>query len=85
MIEYLQCDVRGRVVLPKDIRESYGDRFVLVKAPREIVLLPASKQALEDLKRMGKEANLQRFSPARLRQMAQEQALEETTAKPKRR
>ncbi len=76
-MEVLRCDQRGRVLLPKAVREEYGKEFVLVKAPKELVLLPAPRDALKDLARMGREAGLHHYSLKAIKKMIGEEAVRE--------
>lgn len=54
MTQTIACDERGRILLAKDVREKYGNKFVIVKAPGELVLLPIPKNPLKALREEGK-------------------------------
>jgi bifunctional DNA-binding transcriptional regulator/antitoxin component of YhaV-PrlF toxin-antitoxin module len=43
-------DDRGRLTLPKDIRERYGDRYHIVKLPDGLKLIPVADDPLEALR-----------------------------------
>ena len=49
-----QCDAKGRIYLREKTREKYGERFVVVEAPDEIILLPIPKDPVADLAELGK-------------------------------
>ena len=53
-MESVACDERGRIVLAKELREEYGERFMVVRAPGEVVLVPIPADPLRDLQDMGK-------------------------------
>jgi len=48
------ADERGRLTLGRDVTERFGKRFHVVVMPREIVLVPISKDPLKSLKEEGK-------------------------------
>ena len=50
----VECDEKGRVVLPKEIRSRYGGKFYVVSAPGEVVLIPVPKDPLKILRQEGK-------------------------------
>ena len=50
----VKCDDRGRLLLFKEIRDFYGDEFYVVKAPKEIVLIPVPENPLMALEEEGK-------------------------------
>ncbi|WP_218644799.1 AbrB/MazE/SpoVT family DNA-binding domain-containing protein [Natronomonas gomsonensis] len=41
------ADERGRIYLPKDVRDQYGDEYRIVKLPSHVVLLPIDEDPLE--------------------------------------
>jgi bifunctional DNA-binding transcriptional regulator/antitoxin component of YhaV-PrlF toxin-antitoxin module len=43
-------DDRGRLTLPKDVRERYGDRYHIVKLPDGLKLIPVADDPLEALR-----------------------------------
>ena len=49
------ADERGRIVLGTKLLDKYGKKFAVVGMPKEIVLVPISKDPLSELKRMAKE------------------------------
>lgn len=53
-MEVIDCDAKGRIYLRRALRERYGKIFVAVPARRELVLIPVSKDALEDMRELGK-------------------------------
>ena len=50
----VECDDKGRVVLPKEVRSRYGGKFYVVSAPGEVVLIPVPKDPLKVLRQEGK-------------------------------
>jgi len=52
--EVLKCDERGRLYLKEAVRTRYGEEFILVEAPEEILLLPVPADPLQDLAELGK-------------------------------
>lgn len=42
-------DDRGRIYLPKKIREKFGDEYRIVELPNRVVLLPLPDDPLESL------------------------------------
>lgn len=53
-MQTVKCDDRGRLLLIKEIREHYGDEFYVVKAPKEVVLIPVTKDPIKALEEEGK-------------------------------
>lgn len=43
-------DDRGRLTLPKEVRERYGDRYRIVQLPDGIKLVPVAEEPLEALR-----------------------------------
>jgi bifunctional DNA-binding transcriptional regulator/antitoxin component of YhaV-PrlF toxin-antitoxin module len=41
------ADERGRIYLPKDVRDRYGDRYRIVELPTHVVLLPIDDDPIE--------------------------------------
>ena len=67
-------DDRGRLTLPKDIRERYGDRYHIVKLPDGLKLVPVAENPLEALR---DEFSAIDKSADELREQAREAALDE--------
>lgn len=44
-----KTDGRGRIYLPADIREEFGDEYRIVKLPNRVTLLPVDEDPLEGL------------------------------------
>lgn len=78
------CDDRGRILLPKDLREEYGEKFIIAKAPGEVVLIPVPKDPLKDLRELGKKLPKD-MSVADLKKLARELALKEVLEEEKER
>ena len=43
-------DERGRIYLPKDVRERYGDQYRIVELPSHFALFPVDDDPLEGLR-----------------------------------
>ena len=43
-------DQRGRIYLPKDIRERFGDQYRIVELPSHVALFPVDEDPLEGLR-----------------------------------
>jgi bifunctional DNA-binding transcriptional regulator/antitoxin component of YhaV-PrlF toxin-antitoxin module len=43
-------DERGRIYLPKDIRERFGDRYRIVELPSHVALFPVDEDPLDGLR-----------------------------------
>ncbi|MBI2232399.1 MAG: hypothetical protein HYU56_00615 [Candidatus Aenigmarchaeota archaeon] len=76
MTQTIACDERGRILLAKDVREKYGNEFVIVKAPGELVLLPIPKNPLKALREEGKKIP-QGVSVSEMKKKARDLALKE--------
>ena len=71
----VSCDKKGRILLSEAIRSKYGDKFVLLEAPGELVLLPVPKDPVKDLEELGKP--LRHMSLREIEKMAYRQAMKE--------
>jgi len=49
-----QCDKKGRIYLKQSLRSRYGEKFVILEASSEIVLLPVPCDPVEDLADLGR-------------------------------
>jgi len=67
-------DDRGRLTLPKEMRERYGDRYHIVELHDGIKLVPVSDDPLDALR---DEFSDVEKTPAELREDAREAALDE--------
>jgi len=52
MSRIVETDKKGRLYLPKDTREKYGERFLEVEMEDEIKLLPIPDDPVEDLRKV---------------------------------
>lgn len=43
-------DERGRIYLPKEVRERFGDRYRIVELPSHVALFPVDEDPLEGLR-----------------------------------
>jgi bifunctional DNA-binding transcriptional regulator/antitoxin component of YhaV-PrlF toxin-antitoxin module len=43
-------DERGRIYLPKNVRERFGDRYRIVELPSHVALFPVDEDPLEGLR-----------------------------------
>lgn len=64
----LVCDEKGRVVLPKSMRERHGERFLAVDTREGIWLIPRSDDPLRRLAELGR--NIPDVPIAELRRQA---------------
>lgn len=48
----VSADDRGRIYLPKDVRDDYGHKYRLVKLKEGIKLIPLAENPLEGLRRV---------------------------------
>ena len=71
------ADERGRIVLGTKLLDKYGKKFAVVGMSKEIALVPISKDPLSELKRMGKEAGIDKYTLSELKRMAKEEAEKE--------
>jgi len=63
----LECDDRGRVVLPREMRKTLGTKYIAVQAPGKILLFPVPKDPVKDLQEMGRKAGLDKLSLAEIK------------------
>jgi len=66
------CDAKGRLYLKEELRKKYGDRFIAVSAPGEIVLLPVPTDAIKDFQEATQKAR--QYSVKRLKELIHEAA-----------
>ncbi len=71
------ADKRGRIVLGTKLLHRYGRKFAIVSTQKEIVLVPISKNPVDELTRLSKEAGIDKFTLAELKKMAREEAEKE--------
>lgn len=64
----------GRIYLPKELREKYGDQFRLVERGDQLVLLPVAEDPLEALREEFADVDK---SVRELREDARESAIED--------
>jgi bifunctional DNA-binding transcriptional regulator/antitoxin component of YhaV-PrlF toxin-antitoxin module len=43
-------DERGRIYLPKDVRERFGDQYRIVELPSHVALFPVDEDPIEGLR-----------------------------------
>lgn len=43
-------DERGRIYLPKDVRDRFGDRYRIVELPSHVALFPVDEDPLDGLR-----------------------------------
>ena len=72
----VQTDERGRVTIPKEVRDRYGDRFRLVELDSGIKLVPIPEDPLEELRGAASD-ELREASLHELQEAAQEEAREQ--------
>lgn len=71
------CDKRGRVVIPKKVREAYGEKFWLLEFPKKLILYPVPKDPIGDMAREGKRAGISNIPIKVLKQEGRKHALKE--------
>lgn len=49
-MQVITCDAKGRLYLNEKIRTKYGERFVAVPTLSEVLLIPAPKDPVGDLR-----------------------------------
>jgi AbrB family looped-hinge helix DNA binding protein len=71
----VDVDSRGRVYLPKEIREKHGEKFKVIELESGIKLVPVSEDPVEGLKEaMGE---LKDVSPEEFEEAVREEAKEQ--------
>ena len=76
----VECDDKGRVVLPKEVRSRYGGKFYVVSAPGEVVLIPVPKDPIKVLRQEGKKLP-KGLSIKQLKEIARKSAKKEVLAR----
>ena len=71
------ADERGRITLGSKIVDKHGDRFAVISHGKEVILVPIPKDPLAELRRLGKEAGIDKYTLKELRKMACEEAEKE--------
>ena len=51
MSETVEADDRGRIVIPREIREKHGDRYRIVELDDRIELIPLKQDPIEGLRK----------------------------------
>lgn len=70
-----RCDSKGRIYLKEAIRSKYGEQFVVVEEPSEIVLRPLPEDPVKDLEELGKD--LRGHSIKEVKRRIRERAIKE--------
>ena len=73
------ADERGRIVFGSKFLGKYGKKFAVVGTPKEIVLVPIAKDPVAELKRLGRESAIDKFTISELKKMAREEAEKEAS------
>lgn len=77
-METVRCDERGRVVMPKAVRDEFGEEYVVVRLPGEVLFKPVPKgDPVKALHEEGKKLP-KGMSVAELKKQARELALGES-------
>jgi bifunctional DNA-binding transcriptional regulator/antitoxin component of YhaV-PrlF toxin-antitoxin module len=74
----VKADDRGRVTIPKDVRDRYGDQYRLVELDSGIKLVPIPEDPLEELRAAASD-ELREASLDTLEDAASEEAREEAS------
>ena len=85
MIEEVRMDEKGRINIGKDAIKQYGDRFFIVRLSDEIVLIPRPKDPITDLRKWGKEMEIDKLTAGDIGVMAEEEANKEIAERNSRR
>jgi hypothetical protein len=72
------CDKKGRIRLSQAVRSKYGEQFIIVEMPGELVLLPAYDDTVKSLEEWGKP--LQHLSIEEIKRIIDKRAMEEVEA-----
>ena len=70
-------DERGRITLGSKIVDKHGDKFAVISHGKEVILVPIPKDPLAELRRLGKEVGIDKYTLKELRKMAYEEAEKE--------
>jgi bifunctional DNA-binding transcriptional regulator/antitoxin component of YhaV-PrlF toxin-antitoxin module len=70
----VQLDDRGRLTIPKELRERYGDRYYVVELEDGIKLVPVAEEPLDALRDEFEGVDA---SASELRERARESALDD--------
>ena len=71
------ADERGRITLGSKIVDKHGDKFAVISHGKDVILVPIPKDPLAELRRLGKEAGVDKYTLNELRKMAYEEAEKE--------
>ena len=74
--QMLECDEKGRVVMPKKMRESFGTKFFAVEVNGKVVFYPVPKDPIGALAKMGKKAGLDKIPLKMMKEEIRKHALE---------
>ena len=85
MIEEARMDEKGRINIGKDAIKQYGDRFFIVRLSDEIVLIPRPKDPVAELRKWGKEMEIDKLTARDIGVMAEEEANKEIAERNRRR
>lgn len=73
----VHVDERGRIPLGSKLIDKHGDKFAVISHGKRIVLVPIPKDPLAELRWLGKEAGIDRYTIRELRDMALQDAEKE--------
>ena len=85
MIEEARMDEKGRINIGKETIKQYGDRFFIVKLSDEIVLIPRPKDPVSELRKWGKEMEIDKLTARDIGVLAEEEAEKEVAERNSRR
>lgn len=80
-MEEVVMDSRGRITIGEKMAKKYGRKFLVVPMPKEILLVPRTKDPLKELQEWGRKAGVGKYSLKQIKKMAEEQAYEEIDKK----
>ncbi|HLC67236.1 MAG TPA: hypothetical protein VJK52_06385 [Candidatus Nanoarchaeia archaeon] len=75
-MKWVTLDEKGRILLGRKIAEQYGEKFIIVKSPRELILLPVPKDPAAAMAELGK-GKVDSLTLPEMRQLIRQQAEEE--------
>ena len=70
-----KCDEEGPIQLGPDVRQRYGEKFLVVERPDELILRPVPKDPVKDIEEWGKP--LQHLSLEEIKNIIDKRAMEE--------
>lgn len=76
-IQIAKTDEKARICVSKEVVKTYGDKFIIVRAPKEIVLLPVPKEPIKELQVLGRKAGIYKIPIQKIKEIIAGEALKE--------